>query len=1457
MARTSAANVFSRPIRPLTVWLLFSFCLAINAHAQTTTYHLHQEASTTSGLLQLKPAATDAATLSLSSINIKNKTAGEYIIKAFDTPIGVPGSSGAIPSGSTVTFSIWMSKTSSSGVQYPRAKLYLNSATGTILCTATGTTALTNTLTKYTFSATTSANVSMAATDRLYLWVGVNVTTKATADTFATLSVEGAADGNYDSSVVVPNPLPPPSITSLSPTVGPIGNSVTITGSNFGATQGSSSVTFNGIAAAASNWSPTSISVFVPTGATSGPVVVNVGGAASNSLPFTTIPQITSLSPNSGLVGNVVTIGGSSFGATQGTSTVKFNGITATPTSWNSTTIVTPVPAGTVTGPVIVTVGTETSNAVVFNVSPPVQPETLTVYLHKEASSTSGRLQLKLTAGDAAAFALQSADLRGLPTNADYPIKEFDTQVNVPNSPGVIPAGSPIKFKLWMKKTADFGEFYPKIKLTLNGGATICECNNRASGVANWITLSLFDYVFTCYTQSEITMTASDRLYLWVGVYAYPPASNSVRAELYIEQTRESNFVMPMPVPRPFISSLSPNGGSITSIVTIDGSNFGSSQGANIVTFNGLVASPLSWSNTQIVASVPVGATTGPVVVTVRNVPSNSVTYSVAAGTIAGTVTRVLDGSPINGAFVEAIQAGTYLGATRTNATGAYSIGGLAPGTYEVRVSEDQYSDEVQTGIVVTEGLTTTVNAALYKWGSIGGRITKPDGTTAIAGAIAKAYQNNQVIGNAVSDNNGNYSINQIRPGTSTIQVVAAGYQVKTQTGISVNEQANTTLDLSLDPASAANSIKYNYDDVGRLTTVENGAGQVARYSYDSVGNLLKITRHDSTQVSVLQFTPATGSASTVVTIYGTGFSAVPSENTVTFNGVSATVNSATTSQLVATAPAGVTTGPISVTSPTGSATSDTSFVVETNRPTITAFSPNIGEAGATVSVNGTNFETTPGKNAVTLGISRAAVTTATTSNLNITVPFGSSGKIRVTTPSGTAESSQDFFYLPTGLTAAQVGYTARMALGETKVVSIDTPDKVAMVVFDGVAGSRIGVTVTNALNPIPRNLNFVTYNPDGSSLPCFGGSISSPNSLFVTGVGRANVFPCYPDTLTFTGTYTILITPSSGATGNVTLTLSELPPPPTYEISPGGPTKTISVPAPGQHALVTFRAYAGERISLRLANATVDGFLKVYGPDWVNIRDIWISTDNNNPNTRFIDTLTLPTGGIHTFMVKLDGTGTRSVDLTLHDVPADIVNTIIADGPPVTANITVPGQEALFNFTGTASQRISLDLTNINNYSNYYLYDPVGTPVWSSGVGGFVEPLTLAMTGTYKLRFDGNVFTGPITARLYNVPNDASGIVTVNGSTSNLTTTPGQNANVTFSGTAAQLVTVRVTGNSMNTVTVTLLDANNSTLTSTTSSANNFNLAQKTLPANGTYRIKVDPNGSNAGNISVSVTSP
>ena len=145
-----------------------------------------------------------------------------------------------------------------------------------------------------------------------------------------------------------------PIISRLDPNSGLVDASVTIEGSNFGTTSGT--VTFNGTTASTTSWDSDEIQTKVPSGATTGPVVVRTsGGQSSAGVSFTVTlpaPVISRLDPNSGLVDASVTIEGSNFGTSSGT--VTFNGTTASTTSWASDEIQTKVPSGATTGPVVV-----------------------------------------------------------------------------------------------------------------------------------------------------------------------------------------------------------------------------------------------------------------------------------------------------------------------------------------------------------------------------------------------------------------------------------------------------------------------------------------------------------------------------------------------------------------------------------------------------------------------------------------------------------------------------------------------------------------------------------------------------------------------------------------------------------------------------------------------------------------------------------------------------------------------------------------------------------------------------------------------------------------------------------------------------------------------------------------------------------------------------------------------
>ncbi|HYJ84990.1 MAG TPA: IPT/TIG domain-containing protein [Pyrinomonadaceae bacterium] len=1146
--------------------------------AQNATYRLHKDASTTTGQNQLKAAGPDAATAALNSANLKSLATGEYIIKAFDTQSGVPNASGVIPASSTVTFTLWLKKSANVGTMFPRAKLRLNSATGTSLCTATGSTALTTTLTKYTLTCTTAASVSMAATDRFYLWVGVNLTAGGSSNFQGTLNVEGTLNGNYDSYVAVPLPISTPSISGLSATSGTVGTSISVNGSNFGATQGSSTLKFNGVTATPASWSATSIAALVPSAATTGPVVVTVNGVASNGIAFTVNPKINSLSPASGPVGTSITISGTTFGAIQGSSTVSFNGATATPSSWNDTSIVIQVPPGTLTGPVVVTVGGQASGGVTFTVTPK-------------------------------------------------------------------------------------------------------------------------------------------------------------------------------------INSLSPTAGGSGTSVTISGSSFGASQGSSTVTFNGTTAAPTSWSDTSIVAAVPAGATTGPVIVTVGGAPSDSLTFTVVTtGGISGKITAADGASPIPGATVKTLQGAGVVASTTTNSTGDYAFAAVDPGTYAVAASASGYGTKSKSLVIVSGGATTTAN-------------------------------------------------------------------------------------LSLD-AIVSGAVSYVYDAVGRLISTVGPADTVV-YSYDGVGNLLSISRQSSSQVSIIQLGPASGPIGSTVVISGTAFSANASQNTVAFNGVAAPITSATTTQIVVNVPAGATTGQVSVTSPNGSATSAIPFMVtsEQGAPTISSFAPTIGYIGTPVTISGDNFETAAANNKVKFNTTNAGASSATATSIATSVPVSGSGRIAVTTPAGSATSTGDFYVLPSGTSASDFELMGRMNFPGSQTVTITTVGKKALLLFDGVAGQRF------SLDPSNNNIGISTlsiFKPDGTLWQSKGMYTWSQNFF-------------EPQNFPVSGTYTMLLDTNTNYSGSMTLNLYNVPPDVTGPIAFGTPTP-VTISTPGQAARLTFNGNAGQKVSLHAGGMTItSSTMAIIKPDGTTLTSVGV-----NINGEFMDNAALSVSGTYTVLLDPTQAYKGNATLTLYD-SSDLLLPITPGGSPVTVSGTVPGQNAKLSFSGTAGQRISLKMSGItfNQYGgNVSIRNSAGTSLasvqlYSSTTNAFIDIQTLAATDTYYVLVDqGYMGTGSIVLTLYEVPPDLTGGITPGGPT--VTTTiavPGQNARLTFAGTAGQRVTLHATNGTLDlnyALPVTILNPDGTTLVHTYSDfykTGGF-LDTLTLPTTGTYTIFINPSLETSGSM-------
>jgi YD repeat-containing protein len=765
--------------------------------------------------------------------------------------------------------------------------------------------------------------------------------------------------------------------------------------------------------------------------------------------------------------------------------------------------------------------------------------------------------------------------------------------------------------------------------------------------------------------------------------------------------------------------------------------------------------------------------------------------------------------------------------------------------------------------------------------------------------------------------------------------------------------------------AQSGGTITYIYDELGRLVGVVDPAGDAVTYTYDAVGNVQSISRQSSSLVSVIEFTPDGGAAGTTVTIYGTGFSTTPSQNAVAFNGVSATVTSASATTLVTTVPTGATTGTISVTTSSGSDTSSTSFTVSDSAPTITGFTPTIGTPGTAVNITGTNFETSLPSNRVKFNGTLADLTSAAATSVDTNVPGGAgSGRITLSAPLGTATSSADFFIPPSPYAAADVVTTGRMAIGDSRAVAVGTAGKIGLIVFDGTAGQRVclkitGVTLSGGssvevkirkvdgtilasavsgtggefidtvtlpktgsytiqVDPTASATGSVTLNlynvaadvsgpitPGGSAVSVttttpgqnarltFSGTASQRVSLKVSGVsmtGGTNNWVIVsirkPDgtsldsdtfaasggfidaqTLPTTGTYTVVADPTNTSTGSATLTLYDVPADVTTSILPDASPVSVTTTTPGQNAKLTFSGTANQRVSLKITGVSMTGGTN----NWVNVSirkpdNTSLTSTTVDSSGGFLDVQTLPTTGTYTVLVDPTNTSAGSATLTLYDVPADVSGPITPGGSAVSVTTTAPGQNAQLTFSGTTDQRVSVRITGVtldgNSWVNVYIKKPDGSTLVSTTVdssGGFIDVKTLPTTGTYTLWVDPyKTNTGGVTVTLYDVPADASASATVNGGSVGVTTTVhGQNAFVTFGGTSAQQVTVHVTNNTMGTVTVKLLKPDGTQLTSTVSNSSSFNLSTQTLPTTGTYKVSIDPNSTNTGSMSVSVTNP
>ncbi len=443
---------------------------------------------------------------------------------------------------------------------------------------------------------------------------------------------------------------------------------------------------------------------------------------------------------------------------------------------------------------------------------------------------------------------------------------------------------------------------------------------------------------------------------------------------------------------------------------------------------------------------------------------------------------------------------------------------------------------------------------------------------------------------------------------------------------------------------------------------------------------------------------------------------------------------------------------------------------------------------------------------------------------------------------------------------------------GTTVVVGPTTiPGQNAKVTFTGTAGQRISFLANSVTGDTGVTVDVYLTNPDGS--PNGGGSGISAGYSWFSDIRS----------LTVNGTYTIWVNPRNNLKGGATLKVYLVPADTSQNTTPTSGGATVVVPTttvPGQNAKVTFTGTAAQRISFLASTVTGDTGVVV---------DFSLTNPDGTSNgggsgisagySWFSDVRTLPANGTYTIWVnprfELRGGATLKVYL----VPADISKNTTptnAGATVVVGPTTVPGQNAKVTFTGTAGQRISFLGNTVTGDTgvivDIYLANPDGSQNGggsgiSAGYSWFSDIRNLPTNGTYTIWVNPrDKFKGGVTLKVYLLPADTVQVTTPSSSGSTVvvptTTVPGQNAQVTFTGTTGQSVSFvanSVTGDTGVSVSVYLTNPDGS------QNGGGYNLGAgdswssgpRILPSNGTYTIWVNPRFELRGGLTLVVSTP
>jgi hypothetical protein len=283
-------------------------------------------------------------------------------------------------------------------------------------------------------------------------------------------------------------------------------------------------------------------------------------------------------------------------------------------------------------------------------------------------------------------------------------------------------------------KTADwagYGTIYFDAR-TSTGGST-SEPGSVSAALPYWVKVTRSGSSFSSYTSLDgvnwTQLGTSQTISMAQNVYA-GLAVNSGSSSALATATFDNVSLSTPTAPAAVITSVSATSGSIGSQVVITGTGFGSTQGGSVVILNGAPVTINSWSATSITITIPAGATSGPLAVSVAPSmnDSNPVIFTVSSQPLPSSWLDQDVGS------TGVIGSASYANGTFTVAGAGQQIYGTADafhfvyralsgdGTIVARVVSLQGgSGYVTAGVMIRETLNSgSTNADTADWAGYG-----------------------------------------------------------------------------------------------------------------------------------------------------------------------------------------------------------------------------------------------------------------------------------------------------------------------------------------------------------------------------------------------------------------------------------------------------------------------------------------------------------------------------------------------------------------------------------------------------------------------------------------------------------------------------------------------------------------------------------------------------------------